>query len=813
MTHLDLSHSSINESFTLENLLFSTRTADAFRGVDLSRKVAITIWLSRGAFVRHSDRMADFVNRLKSLDRLDPPVADMLSYGTDKSGRGFIVFPIIDGMPAITMLREAAEIERRFLRMLKYIGQLHQSGIICGDLGKFSFWLSRSGEISLIGAFGPDAGEVGDRVQTIPQEISGFCAPEFFKGELLDARSDVYSLGAICYYLLTGNTPPAMGIAQPVDFYVSSVMPNGSVPPVWAEDILRQSLATDAKQRFTNANEMMQTLLALKESSAQTSNMLIKTGYPMLPERSQQKILVRSKPKVTEPAEEEEAPQIATVKTRWSMILGFTALLSVACIVGSVVLTREAVEVEEPTEEEKTLEKPIFHDRVDTDLPLKEVLHEIERNAHGIVDSKDKLKGLIGSDDPVAHDTLVRLALRTPTVDSRKRIEEAIIERARRLGSIRSAEEVRTWLAGINEQFPECYEPILRSLDQTLPQDAIERYLRQAYTKAPAAVLRLTVALGFDSKDINKFHNLLAQLIGDSLKLVDSREHSAAALILADPISSAVYADDVIQNITSVPDGDIQWLLDILALRRDPNIKVIAHTAIDRNLLPPGKKIFALLLRDRDDISAALAVSLVNAVSGTATESDIAQIGNWYDVKSEPALYGIMATTTDKNILNEAFDTVAGKAKQGQIGSVLIGRVRSKYWDNRVQFARFIGTVALADEFSEEQLESAFNDIADIVSKDSQFVDAVLNSKDPKITRIVVKRLPDQLGAARLINLLSFPDTTVKLAAINLLKEYNQLQLLQLVIEAYKREKDPIVREAYKSSFWFIQEREKNGNI
>lgn len=810
MTHLDLNHSSVGENYTLENLLFSSRTADAYRGVDLARKVAITIWLSRGAFVRHSDRMADFIDRLKALERIDPPVTEMIAYGTDKSGTGYIVFPIIDGMPAVNMLRDAAEIERRFLRMLKYVGQLHQAGIICGDLGKFSFWLSRSGEISLIGAFGPDAGEVGDRMQTMPQEVSGFCAPEFFKGEFLTARSDVYSLGAICYYFLTGNTPPAMGIAQPVDFYVSSVMPAGITPPVWAEDVLRQSLASDETQRFSNANEMMQTLLALKENSFQMTNMPVKAG-PTLPERSQQKILVRSKPKITEPSEEEEIPQVVHRKTRVGMLAGAFIFFGVIGAAIGVLLSREPAEVEEVVEEK--IERPIFHDKVETDLPLKEVLHRIERNTSGIVDSKDQLKGLIASDDPVAHDTLVRLALRTATVESRKHIEEAIIERARRLGSIRSAEEVRTWLTAINDQIPECYEPILRALDQTLPQDAIERYLRQAYTKAPATVLRLTTALGFDSKDINKFHSLLAQLIGDSLKLEDSREHSASALILADPISSSVYADDVIQNISAIPDADIQWLLDILALRRDPNIKVIAHTAIDRNLLPPGKKIFALLLRDRDDISAALSVSLVNAVAGTVTDTDISQIGNWYDVQSEPALYGIMATTTDRHILGEAFDTVAGKAKQGMIGSILIARVRSKYWENRVQFARFVGTIALADEFSEEQIADAFNDIAELIAKDSQFVDAVLNAKDPKVTRLLVKRLPDQLGAARLINLLSFPDSTVKLAAIGLLKEYNQLQLLQLIIEAYKREKDPVVREAYKTNFWFIQEREKNGSI
>jgi hypothetical protein len=577
----------------------------------------------------------------------------------------------------------------------------------------------------------------------------------------------------------------------------------GATVPIWAHEVLSIALNESPADRFSDAGVMIRALNIAKDKAVSDANLPAKRSQSLLPMPSQQRLLVRNKPAPKQQVEE-ELPVAPSVKMNWRSIAVVIVLLAILASIALIFL----IEGEDPSASTTDQKEVLIHNKVDTDRPLKETLQEIDRDAELVVDDHEKLKGLIVSRDPIAHDTLVQLALGAKSIESRRKVEEAIIDRSRRMGSVRAAEEVRIWLQSLSEGVPPSYDVILRAIDPTLPKDASERYIRQAYTTIPALSMRLTAALGFDAKDIGRYQQLLAQLIGDSLKLDDASEHSAAALVLADPITAATYADDVIQEIAQVPDKDIQWLLDLLALRRDPNIKVIAHAAIDRNLLGPGKKIFAKILRDRDDISAQLSVSLVNAVAGTLTIADIAQIGNWYDMQCEAALLGILATNTDSEILREGFDTVASKAKKGQLASLLIDRIRNHYWETREAYAHLIGTVAFSDEFSDAQLDQVLEQNHKLIADDSKLLDILLRVEEPKFLRVLIQRFPNSLGAGRLINLLSFNDSAVKLLAIKQLKEYNQIQLLQLILEAFNREKDETVKQAYRDSFWFIKDRE-----
>jgi hypothetical protein len=97
-----------------------------------------------------------------------------------------------------------------------------------------------------------------------------YVSPEQLMGEEVDARSDIYSFGIVIYELFTGRVPfrgdtPAATMRKhlqeppPLHGVAADLIPKSLIP------VLERSLAKDRKDRFADAQEMRQALLAARE--------------------------------------------------------------------------------------------------------------------------------------------------------------------------------------------------------------------------------------------------------------------------------------------------------------------------------------------------------------------------------------------------------------------------------------------------------------------------------------------------------------------------------------------------------------------
>jgi serine/threonine protein kinase len=94
-------------------------------------------------------------------------------------------------------------------------------------------------------------------------------SPEQALGESLDARSDFYSLGVICYEMLTGQKPYIGGTAMEVlQQHVSAPLPVLSPDLSRYESFLRRLLAKARGERFVNAAEITAAATALLPAAA-----------------------------------------------------------------------------------------------------------------------------------------------------------------------------------------------------------------------------------------------------------------------------------------------------------------------------------------------------------------------------------------------------------------------------------------------------------------------------------------------------------------------------------------------------------------
>ncbi|RME62173.1 MAG: hypothetical protein D6780_00235, partial [Candidatus Dadabacteria bacterium] len=742
----------IADYFTIENFLLATRTAEAYRAVHKSQQVNITLWVLRHPIPVNSDAVRLFLSRLDAIDALEPPVSPMQAYGVDAQGMAFAILPQLSGANLRSGKVSTAEAERRFIACLKLISRLHEAGIVCGDLCDSSFWLNREGNVEFIGVMGSFDTEATATALSPPLNTIPFLSPEQQSGGAPQMQSDVFALGVLGYLLLTKTYPFGEGAASLVgagEQQFREVSRLIASPPAWADAVLSKCLQKDPSARYKNASEVLVEIQEIRQRVYAEQSAPVAKGSRSLVAKDSPQVSVFSPPSAS--AEKEVEKRKDTLPTRkkgkilkYSIYVFLVALLFVLVAKIYSIKTEESKKLEKVINTKKS--SPISNITL-KDKSLKGVVEKIQSEDIKLSEKEKELEKLVNFDDPIAHEILVRSAVEANSEALREVSERAIIRRARRMGLMRSAEQVRQWLRTLRgKEIPPGYEALLRALAYAMPVENRKARLREAYASHPLITLKVAVALALDLNQIGEYESLIQQLVGDSLKLSTASNHSALALILAHPQLAFVFGEDVIQRRDELPDKDILWLLAVLGKRNDLiNVRAIASTAIERGILNKVRSFFLKLIRDRDDIPPGIVNALIRAGAGVLTEGDINELGKWYDIDAERVLLAILIDVEDKNLLRDAFDTLAGKSLSIEPSASLVEWIRNNMWSKRIKLAKFVGIVGSPSLVTPQELEEALKEAAPFM-KSSRFVNILLSSKQPIIIKNIVTHYSHKLS-------------------------------------------------------------------
>src|SRR5512133_170323 len=162
------------------------------------------------------DFRARFLRESRLAASLDHPHVIPIYDADEIDGTPYLAMRYVDGPSLHEVIRESGALSRgETLRIAEQIGgaldAAHQADLIHRDLKPANILLAEAGRHAYLCDFGL-AKRTSSRGMTHAGSFLGtvdYCSPEQIRGEPLDGRADVYSLGCVVYHCLSGEPPYA----------------------------------------------------------------------------------------------------------------------------------------------------------------------------------------------------------------------------------------------------------------------------------------------------------------------------------------------------------------------------------------------------------------------------------------------------------------------------------------------------------------------------------------------------------------------------------------------------------------------------
>ncbi len=274
----------------------------AARDHDIGRQVAVK---RIRACVKSTVALHRFVEEIRTIGRLEHPnIVPIHDVGVDEAGDYYFVMKYVDGETLESIVKKLAAGDREYHRSYGYerrvqifrgimeaIAFAHSQGVVHRDIKPSNVMVGRFGEVLVMdwgiaksmregtGGFddaflecgpGEDEGEDSRLLRTQAGALIGtpvYMSPEQARGEPVDERSDVYSLGILLFELLTLHHPlekkdSLEGVLKAVreeEVPLAGWVRSPHQPPVPMDLVwyLRRCLYKDRARRYASVPEML----------------------------------------------------------------------------------------------------------------------------------------------------------------------------------------------------------------------------------------------------------------------------------------------------------------------------------------------------------------------------------------------------------------------------------------------------------------------------------------------------------------------------------------------------------------------------
>ena len=271
----------LDNRYRIDKVIGVGGMAAVFRAEDMQMHRTVAVKILKDDVAEDEVSVRRFINESRAVAMLSHPNIVNIYDVSVRTDAKYIVMEYIEGITLKSYMQKKGALDVREViayteQVLRALEHAHRKGIVHRDIKPQNIMLLKAGIIK-VADFGiaklPDAETVTVKDSAIGTVF--YISPEQASGQKIDARSDIYSLGAMMYEMATGklpflgDTPVSVALKQINDEAPTAKSVNPSIP-LGLSQIIERAMAKDPDLRYQNASQMLRHLQKLKEDPRAT---------------------------------------------------------------------------------------------------------------------------------------------------------------------------------------------------------------------------------------------------------------------------------------------------------------------------------------------------------------------------------------------------------------------------------------------------------------------------------------------------------------------------------------------------------------
>lgn len=251
--------------------------ADVYKAVDILEDKIVAVKILKNEFSGDEDFIRRFRNESKAIALLSHPnIVKIYDVGFTEKIQ-FIVMEYIDGITLKEFMEQQGALKWKdsvhfIIQVLRALQHAHDKGIVHRDIKPQNIMLFPDGTIKVmdfgIARFAREEGK------TLSDKAIGsvhYISPEQARGDITDEKSDIYSVGAMLYEMLSGEKPfdadnPVSVALMHMQSKPKKLRNVNSNIPEGLEEIVMRAMQKDASKRYQSASEMIRDIEEFKKN-------------------------------------------------------------------------------------------------------------------------------------------------------------------------------------------------------------------------------------------------------------------------------------------------------------------------------------------------------------------------------------------------------------------------------------------------------------------------------------------------------------------------------------------------------------------